>query len=204
MTKCQQIRQLRMISFAIWRGQWKKSAMDEVGNNSWNHIPSTARTHVYGKESLQKRKNGDAFGVELKLFHYGGSNLQILSEEEKATAIHQKKNIMKEKWRLAIEKAHKTNRSQRNVANFVSKLTGGPSTSKVNKVHTTDIISEHNDLTAIKNKTLKYNDVIEVDDPTNLSNGTKSNEHISDENTEYHDEDRTTCDTLEQYSETVK
>lgn len=192
-----------VVKIPIWRGQWKKSAIDGHENNSWNHIPSTTQTHFYGKESLQKRKNGDAFGVELKLFHYGGRKLQILSEEERATAIVQKKNIMKEKCRLAIKKAHKKNRSQRNVADFVSKLTGGPSTSKVNKVQTTEIISEHNDLTANENKTLNDNDVIEVDDPTNLSNGTILNEHTSVENTEHHDESRTTCDALEQYSENV-
>jgi hypothetical protein len=55
MTKCQQIRQLRMISFAIWRGQWTPKC-DALGNFQAEQCDNIG-TDLNVFKSLQDIKN---------------------------------------------------------------------------------------------------------------------------------------------------
>ncbi|XP_052069551.1 uncharacterized protein LOC127708599 isoform X3 [Mytilus californianus] len=92
-----------VVQIPVWTGKFRK-APQETAQNAWREI---SNIDIEEQSNLPSgpRTKGDAFGVQLKLFHFGKKPMNSLSAEEKATQMLQKKNALKEKWKEIIAKA---------------------------------------------------------------------------------------------------
>lgn len=79
-----------VVHIQIWRGRWKQAANAVAATNTLPSISEKSGYQTLEEVDAPKTK-GDAFGVEMKLFHYGGKPKQTISEEERSATVLQKK-----------------------------------------------------------------------------------------------------------------
>lgn len=161
-----------VVHIQIWRGRWKQAANAVAATNTLPSISEKSGYQTLEEVDAPKTK-GDAFGVEMKLFHYGGKPKQTISEEERSATVLQKKNAMKDKWMGLAEKMKKRKIVKEKGTNMVTILSPKGSTTK-------DKASEKmNDVTNLSNKklatrkhvpTTKKKVLDEIDDAAGISN----------------------------------
>ncbi|CAG2244568.1 unnamed protein product [Mytilus edulis] len=103
-----------VVQIPVWTGKFRKPPQ-ETTQNAWREISNrSSNIDIEEQSNLPSgsRTKGDAFGVQLKLFHFGKKPMNSLSAEEKATQMLQKKNALKEKWKEIIAKAESDKRKK--------------------------------------------------------------------------------------------
>ncbi|VDI04607.1 Hypothetical predicted protein [Mytilus galloprovincialis] len=103
-----------VVQIPVWTGKFRKPPQ-ETTHNAWRDISNrSSNIDIEEQSNLPSgsRTKGDAFGVQLKLFHFGKKPMNSLSAEEKATQMLQKKNALKEKWKEIIAKAESDKRKK--------------------------------------------------------------------------------------------
>lgn len=161
-----------VVSIPIWRGRWKQAANAVAATNALPSISEKSGFQTLEEVDAPKTK-GDAFGVEMKLFHYGGKPKQMISDEERSAKVLQKKNAMKDKWMGLAEKMKKRKIVKEKGTNMVTILSHKRLTTK-------DKASEKkNDVTNLSNKklatrkhvpTTKEKVLDEIDDAAGIRN----------------------------------
>ena len=133
-----------VVQIPVWTGKYRKAPQESTHNSMREISNRSPNIDIEEESNLSSgpRTKGDAFGVELNLFHFGKKPVNTLSSEEKAGKILQKKIFLKEKWNEIIAKAQSGLKNKSKETKKENLDVAKPNTAKSSNLSTT-VSSKH-------------------------------------------------------------